>query len=224
MSANTGAPLLLYTAPTPNGYKVTAYLEELKIVYGLQYEVERVDLSRNTQKEPWFINLNPNGRIPTLVDRARNNFVVFESAAILLYLHQHYDKENKFAFDKDADPDNYSEMLQWIFFVHGGLGPMQGQAHHFNRFATEDIPYGKQRYTEETKRLYSVLEIRLQDRDWLAGPGRGTFSIADMNAIPWVRRHPFAAIPSLDPWPRVKAWVEAGDARPGFRAGTQTPA
>ena len=79
--------------------------------------MEKVDLSKNTQKEPWFINLNPNGRIPTLVDRARNNFVVFESAAILLYLHQHYDKENKFAFDKDADPDNYSEMLQWIFFV-----------------------------------------------------------------------------------------------------------
>ena len=79
--------------------------------------VEKIDISKNTQKEPWFIKLNPNGRIPTLVDRSRNNFVVFESAAILLYLQQHYDKENKFAFDRNADPDNYSELLQWIFFV-----------------------------------------------------------------------------------------------------------
>ncbi|KAI0722966.1 glutathione S-transferase C-terminal-like protein [Earliella scabrosa] len=218
------APLVLYTTATPNGHKASVFLEELKAAYGLQYDVEKIDLSKNTQKEPWFIKLNPNGRIPTLVDRSRNNFAVFESAAILLYLQQHYDKDNKFAFDKEKDPDSYSEMLQWIFFAHGGVGPMQGQSNHFNRYAPEDIPYAKKRYLEETKRLYSVLEIRLQDRDWLAGPGRGVYSLADLNVIPWVRIHGFAGIESLDPWPRVKAWVEAALARPAFQAGIKVPA
>ncbi|KAI0751422.1 glutathione S-transferase C-terminal-like protein [Daedaleopsis nitida] len=218
------APLQLFTTGTPNGFKVSTFLEELKEAYGLQYEAVKIDLSKNTQKEPWFIKMNPNGRIPTLVDRSRNNFVVFESAAILLYLQQHYDKENKFALDPATDPDDYSEMLQWIFFVHGGIGPMQGQAHHFHNYAPEQIPYAKNRYTEETKRLYGVLENRLQDRDYLAGPGRGRFTIAELNAVPWVRRHQFANIPSLDPWPRVKAWVERVHARSAFQAGLRVPA
>ncbi|RPD74359.1 glutathione S-transferase C-terminal-like protein [Lentinus tigrinus ALCF2SS1-7] len=201
------APLLLYTGATPNGHKVTTFLEELKAAYGLQYDFENINISTNRQKEPWFIKLNPNGRIPTLVDRSRNNFNVFESAAILLYLQQHYDKEHKFGFDRDTDPDNYSEMLQWIFFAHGGVGPMQGQANHFNKYAPEDIPYAKKRYTEETKRLYSVIEIRLTEnggRDWLAGPGRGRYTLADLNVIPWIRFHKIAGIETLDQWPALK--------------------
>lgn len=139
-------PFLLYTAPTPNGRKVTVFLEELKAVYGdtVAYEYvtrsrdcenrdtsynpifrqQKTNISKNTQKEPWFIKLNPNGRIPVLVDRSRNDFVVFETAAILLYLQQHYDKENRFGFDKDKEPNAYSEQLQWIFFavsMHFGL-------------------------------------------------------------------------------------------------------
>lgn len=139
-------PFLLYTAPTPNGRKVTVFLEELKAVYGdaVAYEYvtrsrdcgnrdtsynpifrqQKINISKNTQKEPWFIKLNPNGRIPVLVDRSRNDFVVFETAAILLYLQQHYDKENRFGFDKDKEPNDYSEQLQWIFFAvstHFGL-------------------------------------------------------------------------------------------------------
>ncbi|KAI9001258.1 glutathione S-transferase C-terminal-like protein [Trametes punicea] len=215
--------LLLYTSPTPNGHKVSVFLEELKDAYGLDYQVEKIDISKNTQKEPWFIKMNPNGRIPVLVDRNRNNFNVFESAAILLYLQQHYDKENKFAFDRDSDPDNYSEMLQWIFFAHGGVGPMQGQAHHFNKYAPEDIPYGKKRYTDETRRLYGVLEIRLQDRDYLAGPGRGAYSLADLNVIPWIRFHKNAAIETLDEWPRLKNWVDRCVSRPAFQAGIRVP-
>ncbi|OSC98747.1 glutathione transferase Ure2p class [Trametes coccinea BRFM310] len=215
--------LLLYTSPTPNGHKVSVFLEELKAAYGTQYDVEKIDISKNTQKEPWFIKLNPNGRIPVLVDRNRNNFNVFESAAILLYLQQHYDKENKFAFDRDADPDNYSEMLQWIFFAHGGVGPMQGQAHHFHRYAPEDIPYGKKRYTDETKRLYGVLEIRLQDRDYLAGPGRGVYSLADLNVVPWIRYHKNATIETLDEWPRLKDWFTRVVGRPQFQAGINVP-
>ncbi|OBZ76305.1 Disulfide-bond oxidoreductase YfcG [Grifola frondosa] len=206
-----------------NGHKVSIFLEELKAAYGLQYDVEKIDISKNVQKEPWFIKLNPNGRIPTLVDRSRNNFNVFETAAILLYLEQHYDKEGRFAFDKDKDPDNWSEMLQWIFFAHGGVGPMQGQANHFNRAAPEDIPYAKKRYIDETKRLYGVLEIRLTDRDFLAGPGRGKYSLADINVLPWVRIHTFAGIESLDEWPHVKAWLETAQKRPAFEAGINVP-
>lgn len=132
------AGLLLYTGPTPNGHKVSIFLEELKAAYGVEYEyvpahqrycarirsadhcdisVVKIDISKNTQKEPWFIKLNPNGRIPVLVDHNRNDFVVFETAAILLYLQQHYDKDGKFGFDKEKDPDLYSEELQWIFFA-----------------------------------------------------------------------------------------------------------
>ncbi|KAJ7047438.1 glutathione S-transferase-like protein [Mycena alexandri] len=217
-------PFLLYTGATPNGFKVSIFLEELKALYpNVEYDFEGIDISTNRQKEPWFIALNPNGRIPVLIDRSRDNFIIFETAAILLYLEQHYDKEKTFAFDPQTDPNNYSEMLQWIFFAHGGVGPMQGQSHHFNRYAPEDIPYAKKRYIDETKRLYGVLEIRLGNRDWLAGPGRGKVSIADFNVFPWVRRHKFAAVETLDEFPNVKAWVERLEARPAVQAGIKVP-
>ncbi|KAI0771924.1 glutathione S-transferase C-terminal-like protein [Trametes elegans] len=215
--------LLLYTGATPNGHKVSVFLEELKAAYGLEYDFQAIDISKNTQKEPWFIKLNPNGRIPVLVDGNRNDFVVFETAAILLYLQQHYDKENKFGFDPKEEPDLYSEELQWIFFAHGGVGPMQGQANHFNKYAPEVIPYAKKRYTDETKRLYGVLEIRLQDRDYLVGPGRGVYTITDINVLAWIRFHKIAGIESLDEWPRLKAWYDRSTSRPGFVAGTQVP-
>nr|GAT54074.1 predicted protein [Mycena chlorophos] len=213
---------MLYTGPTPNGYKVSVYLEELRAAYPdlkLDYDVENIDISTNRQKEPWFIAMSPNGRIPVCVDRSRSNFVVFETAAILLYLAQHYDKEHKFWFDPETSPNDYSEMLQWIFFAHGGVGPMQGQAHHFHLAAPEDIPYGKKRYTDETKRLYGVLEIRLgQGRDWLAGPGRGVVSIADFNVAPWILSHARAKV-DLNEFPLLKAWLERLEARTGFQAG-----
>jgi len=219
-------PLLLYTSPTPSGHKVTILLEELKAAYGdvIDYEVEKISLSTNRQKEPWFIALNPNGRIPVLVDREHKPepFVVFESGAILLYLIRKYDTKGLFSFP--AGSDDESVVLQWIFFAHGGIGPMQGQAHHFVRFAKEDIPYAKKRYTDETVRLYNVLNIRLEGREYLAGPGKGTASIADFNALPWVRRHPYAGIDTLDAFPNTKAWVERLLARPGVDAGLKVPA
>ncbi|KAF8634295.1 hypothetical protein AX17_004248 [Amanita inopinata Kibby_2008] len=199
-------PFLLYAAPTPNGYPISTLLEELKAIYpGIEYDVDLIEIWGNRHKEPWYIKMNPNGRIPVLVDRSRNDFVVFETSAILLYLVQHYDKDFKFGFDPAKDADNYSELLQWLFFSHGGLGPMQGQAHHFLRYAPEDIPYAKKRYLEETKRLYGVFEIRLKDRDYLVGPGRGHFTVADVKAWPWVNRHANATIETLDEWPNVKA-------------------
>ncbi|KAF8639438.1 hypothetical protein AX16_010293 [Volvariella volvacea WC 439] len=213
-------PLLLYSAPTPNGRQPAALLEELKTAYpGIDYEAQKIDISKNVQKEPWYIKLNPNGRIPVLVDRNRDDFAVFETAAILLYLAQHYDKDHKFWFDPAKDPNNYSEMLQWIFFAHGGIGPMQGQAGHFNHAAPEDIPYAKKRYQDETKRLYGVLEIRLVGRDWLAGSGRGKYSLADIKAAPWVNVHKFAGVETLDAWPNVKAWLERFNERPAVKAG-----
>ncbi|PFH45581.1 hypothetical protein AMATHDRAFT_51588 [Amanita thiersii Skay4041] len=219
-------PFLLYAAPTVNGFPISAFLEELKAVYPeIEYDVELIDIWGTRHKEPWFLKMNPNGRIPVLVDRLRNNFSVFETSAIMLYLVQHYDKDFKFGFDPAKDPDEYSVLLQWLFFSHGGLGPMQGQglhnyfassvilrhypciAHHFHQFVKEDIPYPKKRYHEETKRLYGVFEMRLQDRDYLAGPGRGHYTIADGKAWPWVRRHIAAAIPTLDEWPNLKAGI-----------------
>jgi len=222
--STSSKPFLLYTANTPNGYKVSVMLEELKAVYGsvVDYDVEKINLAANVQKEPWFIKLNPNGRIPALVDRSRDNFVVFETAAILLYLVQHYDKENKFVFKADTQPNDWSEMLQWIFFAHGGVGPMQGQCGHFHRL-NEDIPYAKKRYLDETKRLYGVLEIRLTDRDYLAGPGRGTYSVADINVLPWIRSHVNSGLKSIDEFPNLKAWLNRGLERPAVKAGVAVP-
>ncbi|KAF7985521.1 hypothetical protein HWV62_3745 [Athelia sp. TMB] len=205
-TAATQKPFVLYTGKTPNGYQPSILLEELKAVYGstIDYEVRKLDFSKTEQKEPWFLEINPNGRIPALVDHSRGDFKVFETAAILLYLEQHYDPERKFTFDPQSD--EYSEMLQWIFFTHGGVAPMMGQG-----------------YLEETKRLFGVLQIRLENRKYLAGAGEGSFSIADIKAVPWVKMHAYIGIESLDQWPGVKAWIDRVVARPGVQAGLQVP-
>ncbi|KZV73689.1 glutathione S-transferase-like protein [Peniophora sp. CONT] len=217
-------PLILYTGRTPNGYKVSVYLEELKETYGgPEYDVFGIEIWKNIQKEPWFIELNPNGRIPTITDRSRNNFNVFETAAILLYLAQHYDKEKKFTFDAEKEANDYSEMLQWIFFAHGGVGPMQGQANFFTHYAPEKIPYAINRYVTEAKRLFGVLEIRLKDREYLAGPGKGKYSLADINVWPWIRIHAYSVVDTLDEWPNLKAWKERIAARPAAQKGIDVP-
>ncbi|KAG9023889.1 glutathione S- transferase, nitrogen catabolite repression regulator [Serendipita sp. 407] len=215
-----GKPIEFYTASTPNGRKISVFLEELKAAYGLQYNARRITLSKNEQKEEWFIKINPNGRIPAIVDNSNDGFKVFESAAILLYLASRYDKERKFSFEPGSLDE--SEALQWIFFSHGGIGPMQGQASHFISSAPEKIPYAIERYINETKRLYSVLEIRLNGREYLAGPGKGTYSIADINAFPWVNGHK-TVTETLDNWPSVKAWVERIRAREQVQTGLKVP-
>ncbi|KAG8812626.1 glutathione S- transferase, nitrogen catabolite repression regulator [Serendipita sp. 399] len=219
-SEGVGKPIEFYTASTPNGRKVSIFLEELKAAYGLQYHPRRIALSKNEQKEDWFIKINPNGRIPAIVDNSNGGFKVFESAAILLYLASRYDNQRMFSFEPGSLDE--SEALQWIFFTHGGIGPMQGQANHFID-AQEKIPYAIERYVNETKRLYSVLEIRLNGREFLAGPGKGTYSIADINAFPWVNRH-MNVTGTLDAWPSVKAWVERIREREQVQAGLQVPA
>jgi len=222
--ASATKPLMLYTGRTPNGYKVSVLLEELKAAYGgPDYDYYPIDIWTNEQKEPWFLAMNPNGRIPTLKDRARGDFPVFETAAILLYLVQHYDPERRFTFDAATEADDYSEMLQWIFFAHGGVGPMQGQANFFTHYAPDKIPYAINRYVTEAKRLYGVLELRLAGRDYLAGPGRGKYSIADCNVWPWIRIHGYSVCDTLDEWPNLKAWTERIGARPAAQAGIQVP-
>ncbi|KAG7088549.1 hypothetical protein E1B28_012531 [Marasmius oreades] len=213
--------LLLYGASTPNGKKPAIFLEELRAAYGLEYEKYKIELSKNVQKEPWYIKLNHNGRIPTLVDGLRNNFTVFESMAILLYLANHYDKDRKFSFDPSSQANEYSEAVQWMAWAHGGLGPMSGQASHFRNAAPEKLPYAIERYMDEMKRLYGVLEIRLAQRDWLAGPGRGTYSIADVNAWPWAAGHPFAGFDSFDEWPNLQKWFNRVSERSQVQSGLQ---
>ncbi|KAG8912756.1 glutathione S- transferase, nitrogen catabolite repression regulator [Tulasnella sp. 418] len=224
MAPSAEAPIHLYTAATPNGFKVSILLEELKALGKLDYDIRALSFQKNEQKEPWYIEINPNGRIPAIVDDNREGFKVFETAAILLYLSQHYDKDFTYWFDPANDANNYSEALQWIFFAHGGVGPMQGQANHFFRYAPEKIPYAINRYIEETKRLYSVLELRLKNRDYLAGDGRGKFSIADINVFPWVRGHGWAGVNDVDQlFPNVDAWLQRIEARPGVYEGLGVP-
>jgi len=170
----------LYTSATPNGYKISILLEELK----LPYKVIAIDLATKDQKKPEYLKLNPNGRIPTIVDHDNDGFAVFESGAILIYLAE---KCGKFL---PTDPKGRSLVLQWLMFQMGGIGPMQGQAHVFYRYAPEKIEYAIKRYQDETFRLYTVLDTQLEDNEFLAGE----LSIADMAAWPWVRGYLWAGL------------------------------
>jgi glutathione S-transferase len=205
----------LLTSATPNGQKISIFLEEL----GIPYKTTPIDLGKDEQKSSDFLRTNPNGRIPAIIDHSRNSFPVFESGAIFLYLAEHYDKQFKFSFE---DADERSEMVQWLFFQNAGVGPMQGQSNHFVRYAPETIDYGIKRYTNETKRLYSVLEARLQDRDYLVGKGEGKYSIADMTTFTWVRWAPWAGI-ELSEFPRLKAWAKKIEERETVKKGILVP-
>ncbi|TGK15570.1 glutathione S-transferase [Leptospira fluminis] len=199
----------LYTAGTPNGRKVSIMLEET----GLPYSVRAMDLGKLEQKEDWFLKLNPNGRIPAIVDKDNGDFAVFESGAILIYLAE---KTGKFL---SKDPKQRSVTLQWLMFQMGGVGPMQGQANFFLRYATEKIPFAIQRYQNETRRLYSVLEKRLHESEYLAG---SELSIADIATWPWVYGHTYSEV-SLDDFPKLKEWQDKLGTRPAFQKGKEVP-
>lgn len=172
-----------------------------------------------------FTQINPNGRIPAITDPNNDNFNVFETAAILLWLEKEYDPDHIFSFStSEPDGEKYrNESLQWMFFIHGGVGPMQGQLNHFGHYAPEEIPYAKTRYYNETKRLYSVLESRLQGREWLVGPGKGKYSLADINAFPWVFIAQHSGIAWNDIGDNVKAWLKRNYDRPAVKAGLAIP-
>jgi GST-like protein len=198
----------LYTAATPNGHKVSVALEEL----GLRYEVSSLDLATNQQKEPWFLQINPNGRIPAIVDRGAG-LTLFESGAILIYLAE---KTGKLM---PTDPAGRYTTLQWLMFQMGGIGPMMGQANVFSRYAPEKIPYAIERYQRESRRLFEVLDGALAKREYLAGE----YSIADIANWCWVRTHKWSGI-SIEGLDNLSAWLDRINARPAARRGVEVPA
>ena len=198
----------LYTSNTPNGYKVSIMLEELK----LPYNVIAVDLVKKEQKKAEYLKLNPNGRIPIIVDRENKNFVVFESGAILIYLAE------KTGQLLPEQPEKRSVVLQWLMFQMGGIGPMQGQAHVFYRYAPEKIEYAINRYQKETFRLYQVLDDQLKNKEYLADD----FSIADIATWPWVRRHQWAGV-EIEKLNNLRRWVDNLENRPAFQKGIEVP-
>ena len=195
----------LYTSATPNGYKVSIMLEELK----LKYKVHKIDLGKQTQKEEWFLKLNPNGRIPVLKDK-ENNKIIFESGAILYYLAIKY---NKFFFEEKR-----TEIMQWLMFQMSGIGPMQGQANVFFRYMNEKIPVAISRYQNECRRLYEVLDKQLQDNKWICGE----YSIADIATWPWIKIYFWAGI-DISNLDNLSRWMDQMDKRKACKAGILVP-
>jgi GSH-dependent disulfide-bond oxidoreductase len=198
----------LYTAATPNGWKASIMLEEL----ALPYTLHALQLGELEQKKPEYLKLNPNGRIPTIVDRDEGNFAVFESGAIMIYLAEKTGKLMPTAMKKR------SEVIQWLMLQMGGTGPMQGQAHVFFRYFPEKIPSVIERYQKETKRLYTVLDTRLKDHEYLVDE----YSIADIAHWTWVRIHYWAGV-EIDDLPHLKRWMDLLAARPACQKGVVIP-
>jgi GST-like protein len=203
----------LYTWTTPNGRKVSIMLEEL----GLAYRVHKIDISKGDQFTPAFVAINPNSKIPAITDEEGPDgkpFTLFESGAILIYLAEKAGK----LLPKDAR-GRYAT-LQWLMFQMGGVGPMFGQCHHFRRAAPEPIPYAIDRYTNETNRLYGVMDKRLGETPYLSGDA---YTIADIATYPWVARHEWQTV-DLAQYPNVKRWFDGIGARPAVARGMAVPA
>jgi GST-like protein len=198
----------LYSWPAPNGQKVQILVEEL----GIPYRLLPINITTGDQHEASYRAINPNGKIPAIVDHAPVGggapLTVFESGAVMLYLAE---KESRFL---PADPRQRSEVMQWLFWQVGGLGPIMGQAQHFFRYAPEPVPYGIKRYQDETRRLLKVLDDRLAGREYIAG----TYSIADMACFPWIRIHKLTGV-SLDAFTHVQAWYGRVRSRPAVGRG-----
>ena len=178
----------------------------------MPYQVHPLRLEKLEQKEPWFLALNPNGRIPAIVDRSNGDFAVFESGAILIYLAE---KSGRLL---PHEPKARSVALQWLMFQMAGVGPMQGQANVFFRYAPEKIQYAIDRYQNETKRLYAVLDARLREHEYLAGD----YSIADISTWPWVSIHAWAGV-EIGDLPHLSRWLEAVGKRPAVQKGRAVP-
>lgn len=198
----------LYTWATPNGWKVSSTLEEL----GLSYGIKAIDISSGLQKAAEFTTLNPNGRIPVIVDHDAGSFTLFESGAIMVYLAE---KAGRLL---PVNAKKRSLVMQWLMFQMGGVGPMQGQANVFYRYFSEKIPAAIERYQTETRRLYSVLNDRLEHNEFLAGD----YSIADIANWSWVRIHNWAGV-SIDALPNLQRWLKQLEARPALMRGAAVP-
>jgi glutathione S-transferase/GST-like protein len=198
----------LFTAATPNGHKVSIALEELALPYTLRV----LDLGQGEQKEPWYLAINPNGRIPAIVDHDADDLTVFESGAILVYLAE---KTGRLL---PSDPRGRSLVLQWLMFQMAGIGPMMGQANVFYRYLPEKIPLAIDRYQGESRRLFRVLDNRLANNEYLAGD----YSIADIANFAWVRTWKWSGVP-VDDLPHLSRWLETIKTRPAVQAGLLKP-
>jgi glutathione S-transferase len=198
----------LYTSPTPNGHKVSIALEEMK----LEYNVINVNLMAGDQKLPEYLKLNPNGRIPTIVDRDNNDFAVFESGAILMYLG---DLSGKFF---PTDPKKRSQVVQWLMFQMAGVGPMMGQANVFYRYFPDKIQPVIDRYQKEVKRLFTVLDSHLATNEYLVGE----YSIADIANWAWVRTHYWSGV-EIEDLIHLHRWVKTIAERPSAKIGIEIP-
>ena len=199
----------LLTAGTPNGHKASITLEEL----GLKYTVKAINLGELEQKKPEFLALNPNGRIPVIIDHDNNDFTVFESGAIMMYLAE------KAGTLLPKDSDQQSLVTQWLMFQMGGLGPMMGQANVFYRYAEEKIDYAINRYQTEGRRLLEVLNTRLAKHEYLAG----NYSIADIANFSWARTHEWSGI-SVEGLNHLQRWINMISERPAVQRGLAIPA
>ncbi|KAL9528597.1 Disulfide-bond Oxidoreductase [Sphaerulina musiva] len=217
--------LHLITQNTPNGQAVQIFLEELKDAYGTEWTTSVIDISTNEQKKDWFLRLDPNGRIPVLVDNSQSPpFTVHETSAELFYLLKFADKQDKFGF---ADDLERNQALQWTFFWHGSGAPYQGQVNHFTRAAPEKIPYAITRFRNETLRVFGVLEIHLsgkytgEPREYLAGNGKGKYSIADVKTWPWVKNWEKSGFTKeeVQGFPHLLKWIDRIAARPAVQRG-----
>jgi len=200
--------LELLTSETPNGWKISIALEEM----GLPYTWKHIKLSEKEQKADWYVKLNPNGRIPTLIDHDNDDFAIFESGAILIYLAE---KSGKFL---PKDVKGRSLVLQWLMFQMSGIGPMMGQANVFLRYAPEKIPYAIDRYQRETLRLFGVLDNKLASSEYIAGD----YSIADIALWPWIRGYGWSGV-TLDGLPNLQRWHDVIAARPAVTRGMAVP-
>ena len=198
----------LYTSSTPNGWKASVTLEEL----GLSYTTHPVELSKQTQKEPWFLKINPNGRIPAIVDREAGDFPVFESGAIMIYLAE------KTGRLMPKDVKGRSRVIQWLMFQMGGIGPMMGQANVFFRYWHEKYQPAIDRYQNESRRLFTVLDGQLKDHEYLAGD----YSIADIANWCWVRTHRWSGV-NVDGLDHLTRWIDKIAERPAVQRGIKVP-
>jgi GSH-dependent disulfide-bond oxidoreductase len=199
----------LYTAATPNGWKISIALEEL----GLAYTVHQLSLSKQEQKQDWYLKINPNGRIPTIVDRGNDDFAVFESGAILIYLAEQTGRL------MPADAKGRSRVIQWLMFQMAGIGPMMGQANVFLRYAPEKIPYAIERYQREVRRLFEILEKQLGTHEYVAGDA---YSIADIAHWAWIHGYEWSGA-SIDGLPNLARWIERIAQRPAVKRGRAVP-
>ena len=200
----------LYTWTTPNGRKVSILLEEI----GIEYNVHSINIGQDDQFAPDFLKISPNNKIPALVD-TENDVHLMESGAIMLYLSSKFGKFQ-------CEGDDYWHMVEWLMWQMGGFGPMLGQTHHFLKFNPGKSEYAEERFSNETKRLYKVLNERLAGRDYLVGGSKGEYTIADMAVWPWVSRFEWQQI-DLAEFPNVRDWYVKIAERPAVQAGYQVP-